>query len=106
MYKGSDPTGEAVLGDFDAFVGGPPNQPRRGNPDFIKKNLEAIAEQMGHPKILVEGMFDKNLVIVRAKNDTTGERKLMSEAELSAQGDKAWGREPGGTIRRRASCSS
>jgi membrane-bound serine protease (ClpP class) len=99
MYKGSDPAGEAVIGDFEAFVGGPPNQPRRGNPEFIKKNLEAVAEQMGHPKILVEGMFDKNLVIVRAKNDTTGERKLMSEAELSAQADKAWGREPGGTVK-------
>jgi membrane-bound serine protease (ClpP class) len=96
----NDLSGEAVLGDFEAFVGGAPNQQRRENPEFIKKNLESIAEQMGHSKILVEGMFDRNLVIVRAKNEATGERKLMSEPELAA-GGKAWTREAGraGTIK-------
>jgi len=96
----NDLSGEAVLGDFEAFVGGAPNQPRRGNPEFIKRNLEDIAGQMGHPKILVEGMFDRNVVIVKAKNETTGEQRLMTEAELAAQG-KVWTREGGrgGTIK-------
>ena len=89
-----DHTGEAVLGDFEAFLGGGPNQPRRGNPDFIRKNLADIAEQMGHPRLIVEGMFDKNLSVVQAKNETTGDKRLMSEEELNA--NKGWTRVPGG----------
>src|SRR5262249_10720245 len=88
MYKGSDPSGEAVLGDFDAIVNAPTAQ--RRNPEFIQRNLEEVAEKAGHSKLLVRGLFDKNLEIVQARNNKTGDRQLMSGAELQAQPDKAW----------------
>jgi membrane-bound serine protease (ClpP class) len=88
MYKGSDPAGEAVLGDFEAIVNAPPAQ--RRNPDFIQRNLEEVAEKAGQSKLLVRGLFDKNLEIVQARNNKTGDRQLMSGAELQAQPDKAW----------------
>src|SRR5262249_23932924 len=47
-------------------------------------------------KLIVEGMFEKNLSIVQAKNETTGDKKLMSEEELNVQPNKAWTRVPGG----------
>ena len=94
MYRGSG--AEAVVGDFSALVNQPPNQPRRvANPNFVRDNLHDLVEKTGHPKILIDGMFDKNLVIVRARNNANGERRLMSEAELQAQADKNWAREPG-----------
>jgi membrane-bound ClpP family serine protease len=96
MYLGTG--SEAVLGDFSTLVNQPPNQPRRGNPDFVRRNLEDLVEKTGHSKILVEGMFDKNLVIVRGRNNATGERRLLSEAELQALG-KDWAREPGRPIK-------
>jgi len=90
---------EAVLGDFSALVNQPPNQPRRGNPDFVQRNLAAVAEQTGQQKILVDGLFDKNLVIVRAKNRQNAEQRLMSEAELKALAGQGWEREPGRAIK-------
>lgn len=90
---------EAVLGDFTAIVDRPKGQPRPVNPDFVQKNLESVAEQMGRQKLLVDGMFDKNLVIVRAKNRESGELRLMSDAELQAQPDKNWTREPGRAVK-------
>jgi membrane-bound serine protease (ClpP class) len=88
---------EAVLGDFSALVNQPAGQPRRGPPDAIQKNLAAVAEQNGYQKLLVDGMFDKKLVIVRAKNKTTGELRLMNEAEAKA--DPNWVREPGRAVK-------
>jgi membrane-bound ClpP family serine protease len=97
MYLGTG--AEASLGDFSGIVNQPPNQQRRGVPDIIRRNLVDLAEKTGHSKILVEGMFDKNLVIVRARNNATGERRLMTDAELQAQADKNWVREPGGPVK-------
>jgi membrane-bound serine protease (ClpP class) len=92
---------EAVLGDFSALVDRPKGQPRSVNPGFVQENLAAVAEQNGYPKLLVEGMFDKNLVIVRARNKQTGEQKLMSDAELQAQRAQGWDREPGRGVKER-----
>jgi membrane-bound serine protease (ClpP class) len=91
MYKGPAPEGEAVIGDFDAFLGGP-NQ-KKVNDAFIRQNLEAVADEMNRSKLIVEGLFDRNLVIVRARNKNTGDRLLMSEAELKQQADQGWQRE-------------
>lgn len=93
MYKGPDPRQEAVLGDFATLVGGP-NQPQRkgggANPKFVEDNLVELAEKTGHPKILIEGMFHHNLVIVRARNDRDGERRLMTEEELTGLRGQGW----------------
>jgi membrane-bound ClpP family serine protease len=92
MYKAPVADSDAVIGDFETMIGGP-NQPRRGpNPQFVHENLAVIAEQAGIPKLVVDGMFDKNVVIVRARN-TTGERRLMTEEELKTLADKGWTRE-------------
>ena len=71
MYKGAGAQGEAVLGDFTALVG--PNQPRRPgpNPDFVRRNLVEVAEQAGFPKLVVDGLFERDLAIVRARNQAT-----------------------------------
>jgi membrane-bound serine protease (ClpP class) len=86
MYKGPTAEGEAVIGDFDNYLA---NQ-KKANPEFLNKALDVIAEERGVPKILISGMFDKNLVIVNARNTKTGDRKLMDEAELRVQADKVW----------------
>src|SRR5262245_849214 len=89
MYKGPDPAGEAVIGDFDALVNTPAAQ-RGRNPDFILRDLEVVAKDTGRDKLLVQGLFEKNLGIVHAKNTKTGDRKLMSDAELQSQPEKGW----------------
>jgi membrane-bound ClpP family serine protease len=49
-----------------------------------------VAEQTGHSKLLVDGMFDSTLVLVRARNQQDGERRLMTEDELKTLRDKGW----------------
>jgi membrane-bound ClpP family serine protease len=88
MYKGPAPEGEAVLGDFSTFLAN-----KKVNDAFIRRNLEDIGEQTGRNKLIIEGLFDLNLVIVRARNKETGDRLLMNEAELKAPGNKDWERE-------------
>ena len=92
MYKGPDPRGEAVLGDFSALLG-PANQPRRkgaANLQFVQDNLAEVAQQTGHSKLLIDGLFDANLTIVRARNNKDGDRRLMSEEELTALKGQGW----------------
>jgi membrane-bound serine protease (ClpP class) len=91
MYKGAGAQGEAVLGDFSALVGAP-NQPRRPGPipEFVRRNLLEVAEQAGFPKLVVDGLFDRDLAIVRARNQADGERRLMTDEELKALADKGW----------------
>jgi len=103
MFQGPDPQAEAVLGDFDALLSG---QNGRGvNSDFIRRNLEAIAEKTGRDsKVLIAGLFDKELVIVKARNNKTTERLVMSQNDLTARRkvDDGWVQEamvkPQGTL--------
>lgn len=93
MFKGSDPAGEAVLGDFRAFIeGGNPQQKNRVNVEILRKNLVDVSEKSnkGVSPILIDGLFDRNLVIVRAVNGQTGETKLMSETELKSPAGQGW----------------
>jgi membrane-bound serine protease (ClpP class) len=90
MYKAPVQDSDAVIGDFETMIGGP-NQPRHGpNPAFVHENLAVVAEQAGIPKLVIDGMFDKNLVIVRARDEKTGERRLMTEEELKTLSNKGW----------------
>jgi membrane-bound serine protease (ClpP class) len=93
MFQGPAPEGEAVLGDFESIVGNA-NQPRRNgaNPEIVRRLLVDLVEKTGQSKLLVDGMFDRNLVIVRARENKTGEYRLMTEDELKALADKGWQR--------------
>lgn len=77
---------EATLGDFDAAI-------KREKPDMIqahRQSLRQLAEERNIPGILVDGMFDKDLVIVRVKGKTgANQRRLMSDAEYEA-GKEKW----------------
>jgi membrane-bound ClpP family serine protease len=77
MYEG-----DAVIGDFDHYLGGQ-NQ-RRVNADIVRRNLEDVADKMGRSRLLVEGMFDRNVRILRVRNQDSGERILMSDADFQA----------------------
>ena len=93
MYRGPDASKEAVLGDFDQYVQamkGVPAEPRKV--EGMRTQLTAHAARLGIPAIVIDGMFEKTLVIVEASNEKTGEKKLMSEADFKrAQADdKAW----------------
>lgn len=76
---------EAVLGDFEAAI-------KREKPDMLqahRQSLKQLAEQRNIPGILVDGMFDKDLVIVRVKGKTgANQRRLMSDAEYEAEKEK------------------
>jgi membrane-bound serine protease (ClpP class) len=97
MYMGSDPSQEAVLGDFSTYLGvdqqknakGP--QPR--DPNFIRQSLGQIAEksEKGIPPVLLDGLFYPNIEIVRATNHKTGETKLMTADDLKGPAGKDWG---------------
>lgn len=91
MYKGADPREEAVLGDFSALVG-PVNQPRRkgANVKFVQDDLVQVAQQTGHSKLLIDGLFEHDLAIVRARNQKDGDRRLMTEEELTALKGQGW----------------
>lgn len=88
MYKGPAPEGEAVVGDFDTMLGGANG--RRVNAEAIHRNLEEVAEKTGRSKLVVEGLFDRNMVIVRARNKETAETMLMTKADREAQAGKGW----------------
>jgi membrane-bound ClpP family serine protease len=88
MYKGPAPEGEAVIGDFESMLGGANG--KRVNAEAIHRNLEEIAEKTGRSKLVVDGLFDRNMVIVRARNKETAETMLMTKADRDAQAGKGW----------------
>ncbi len=73
---------EAVFGDFSAVV----NDANRA--ELLKKNLVDLATPQGYPLILIDGMLDRSIGIVRvrASNDRS-RRQLMTEAQY--EGEKA-----------------
>jgi membrane-bound ClpP family serine protease len=88
MYKGPNDS-EAVLGDFETYLANAKKKKDTGvNPDFIKRNLIEVVKDR-HPTVLVEAMFDADMALVRARNDKTGERRLMTRQEVQAAG-KDW----------------
>lgn len=74
---------EATLGDFERFI----KENRPGTVDAHRKSLKELAEGRGVPGIgiLVDGMFDRDLVIVQAaRSNQATHRRLMSQAEFDA----------------------
>lgn len=81
---GAEP-GEATLGDFSAAIKGN----KGGTVDAHRRSLRDLAEKRNVPPILVDGLFDKDLVIVQVKGAAQrSQRRLMSEAEYEAEKDK------------------
>lgn len=77
---------EAELGDFRAVMKGA----KPGTMDAHRKSLKELAEQRGYPGILVDGMFDPNLVIVQVQGaKERNRRRLMSQPELEAN-ERDW----------------
>jgi membrane-bound serine protease (ClpP class) len=76
---------EAELGDFSAMM----RAERVENLDAHRGSLRELAEQRSIPGILVDGLFEKDLVILRVRG-ATGQRRLMSDVEFEAE--KAAGR--------------
>ena len=86
MYKGSDPTREASIGDFEPFLtAGKSNDPSN-TVEGLKRNLGEIAEMRGYSKVIVEGMLDKDLTIhlVRDRNKAVGTHEPMTGKEYDA----------------------
>jgi len=81
MYKGSDPSREATIGEFEIFLnaaakmGDPAN-----NINFIKPNLVEIAKLQGYPPLIVEAMLDKEMTLlqVRDKSKAGNAHELMT----------------------------
>jgi membrane-bound serine protease (ClpP class) len=71
---------EATLGDFEAMLSGDP-----GTAEFLRKNLKELAEHRGIPPVLIDGMLDRNLTIIRAhRKNARNDRQLLTEAEFEA----------------------
>lgn len=72
---------EATLGDFAGYLA----RAKPGAADAHRKSLKELAERRGVPAILIDGLFDRDLVIVRAKAKRSPARRLMTDDELKAQ---------------------
>jgi membrane-bound serine protease (ClpP class) len=78
---GAAESAEATFGDFEAYLG-------KGKPDgnakeLIEKSLVTLAEEQGYSPLLVRGMVDANLTIVRARKVTDATIvRLMTAEEL------------------------
>jgi membrane-bound serine protease (ClpP class) len=91
MFKGSDPNAEATLGDFEEFFRSAAKDPANG-PDFIRKNLGEIAEARDYPRLLAEGMADRDRAIYYVRDRTTGRHELMAGEvfEAAQKGNKKY----------------
>ncbi|HET6575749.1 MAG TPA: NfeD family protein [Fimbriiglobus sp.] len=91
MSKRTDAAGgadsaEAEFGDFEAVLGKPGT-----NADLLAASLHELAVAKGYPPVLIDGMLDRDIVIVRAqKRENANVHRLMTEAEF--EGQKAEGK--------------
>jgi membrane-bound serine protease (ClpP class) len=81
---------KATLGSFEAIM------PRLRNPDAAKLALAEIAAKQNVPKVLIHGLFERDLVIrhVQVKGEDGAPRwAVLSEQEVADLGDKVFGKE-------------
>jgi membrane-bound serine protease (ClpP class) len=87
-WLGNEVQEGALLGGFDRFMLAHPElEP------VIRRNLADIAEKKHYPRILAEGMLDRDLRIYAVKSTKEeSTRKYMSKAELEAdqRGEQRW----------------
>jgi membrane-bound serine protease (ClpP class) len=81
---GGEP-GEATLGDFTASI----KSNKEGTLEAHRRSFRDLAEKRNVPPVLVDGMFDRDLVIleVRQKDKATS-RRLVTGAEYNADPGK------------------
>jgi membrane-bound ClpP family serine protease len=81
---------DRLLGDFSVLVDDPS---RAADAESARRSLREVAEAQGYPPLLIDALFDKDLVVhrVRGRIDAT-KRKLMTEEELAEdrRGAKEW----------------
>jgi membrane-bound ClpP family serine protease len=72
---------EAEFGNFDRYL----KSAQFGAIDAQRKSLRELAEQQGYAGVLIDGMLDKKVEIVRAAaRDNPRKTKLMTRAEFDA----------------------
>ena len=73
---------EAEFGNFERYI----KSAKSANLDAERKALRDLAEQRGHPGILIDGMLARELEIVRAKGTGNDRNKtrLMSREDFAA----------------------
>ena len=92
MYRGKpDANGEvkeAEIGDFSHYV-----NPKNTKPAEVESNLTSVrdlAKSQGYEPLLIDGMFNKDIEIVRASRTTTANRKqLLTREQLEADNQAA-----------------
>jgi membrane-bound serine protease (ClpP class) len=84
MFKGSDKDNEATIGDFEQFLAASKGGDPANNADFIRRNLQEIADARGYEKILVDAMVDRDATVHLAKNRKTGSHELISGPQFEA----------------------
>ena len=77
---------EAVIGDFDGYL-------KSTRPGEIEANLTSIrdlAKSQGYPEVLIDGMFKRDLEIVRANKTTSANHKvLMTREQFNRENEEA-----------------
>ncbi len=83
---GPDGPAEAEFGDFDTAAG---KQMRAENARLWIDSLRELAERQGYPPLLIEGLFNPDLDIVRVHKKTDRSvRKFLTADELKADAAK------------------
>lgn len=88
----------AELGSFAHLLrpGAAPQDPRRRNRaaqpavnlELVRESLISLAQEQGVPPVLIQGLFDADLEIIRVRSKAgAGERRFVSKAEFDALGD-------------------
>ena len=86
MSKTSVGQREPVLGDFSTMLNLGGNEKKKNandnsaNPKFIRENLLEVIKDR-YPPLLVEALLDPAIVVVRAHNPKTDERRWMTQQE-------------------------
>ncbi len=71
---------DAEIGNFERFL----KSSKPNTIDAQRKSIRALAEQQGYPGVLIDGMMDRDLEIirVRGKGDGRNKTKLMTRLEF------------------------
>jgi membrane-bound ClpP family serine protease len=81
---GGEESPEAEFGDFEAIVGKP-----GANAKLLADSLRDLAAAKGYPPVLIDGMLDRTVEIVRVqKKENHAVHRLMTGAEYEAQKGK------------------
>jgi membrane-bound serine protease (ClpP class) len=87
--KSAEDAKEAVLGDFEASLQQDKKEP--GFANAHKASLKQLVESRGFPGLLVEGMFDRNLEIVRVRGVVNrSQARIMSKADWEVANKEEW----------------